>query len=75
MQDCANITLAIGASPVMANAPEEAAEITVHAKALVLNLGTLQASALLACANRLPPDCLTNVLLILFAAIWRKSPL
>ena len=42
MQDCANITLAIGASPVMANAPEEAAEITVHAKALVLNLGTLQ---------------------------------
>nr|WP_320146211.1 hydroxyethylthiazole kinase [uncultured Anaeromusa sp.] len=42
MQDCANITLAIGASPVMANAPEEAAEITAHAKALVLNLGTLQ---------------------------------
>jgi len=39
--DCANILLAAGASPVMADAPEEAAEITAGAQALVLNLGTL----------------------------------
>ncbi|MBR5371711.1 MAG: hydroxyethylthiazole kinase [Oscillospiraceae bacterium] len=38
--DCANILLACGASPVMADAPEEAAEITAGAQALVLNLGT-----------------------------------
>ncbi|MFZ3578379.1 hydroxyethylthiazole kinase [Virgibacillus sp. DJP39] len=36
----ANGLLALGASPVMANAPEEAAEIAAHANALVLNIGT-----------------------------------
>ncbi|HWQ29705.1 MAG TPA: hydroxyethylthiazole kinase [Negativicutes bacterium] len=40
MNDCANAVLAIGGSPVMANAPEEAAEIAAMSKALVLNLGT-----------------------------------
>ncbi len=39
--DCANITLAIGASPVMADAPEEVEEIVARAQALVLNLGVL----------------------------------
>ena len=39
--DCANITLAAGASPVMADAPEEAEEMTAISQALVLNLGTL----------------------------------
>jgi hydroxyethylthiazole kinase len=40
--DCANIVKAFGASPVMAHAPEEAAEMTrEHARALVLNIGTL----------------------------------
>lgn len=40
INDCANAVLAIGGSPVMANAPEEAAEIAAMSKALVLNLGT-----------------------------------
>ncbi len=38
---CADLLLACGALPVMADAPEEAAEITAHAAALTLNLGTL----------------------------------
>ena len=41
VNDCANITLAIGASPIMADAPEEAADITAISSALVLNMGTL----------------------------------
>lgn len=41
--DCANMTLAIGASPIMANAPEEVFEITSLSNALVLNMGTLSA--------------------------------
>jgi hydroxyethylthiazole kinase len=43
VNDCANITLAIGASPVMADAIEEAADISAIAQALVLNMGTLNA--------------------------------
>lgn len=39
--DCANIVKALGASPVMAHAPEEAAEMAGIASALVLNIGTL----------------------------------
>lgn len=39
--DCANITLAIGASPIMADALEEAADIARIASAVVLNMGTL----------------------------------
>lgn len=39
--DVANITLAFGALPVMADAAEEVAEITAAAQALVLNLGIL----------------------------------
>ena len=38
--DCANLALAVGASPVMAHAPQEAAYITTQAQATVLNLGT-----------------------------------
>ena len=38
--DCANITLAIGGLPVMANSIHEVEEITASASALVLNLGT-----------------------------------
>lgn len=41
MNDTANITLAIGASPVMAHALEEVEEMVGLAKALVLNIGTL----------------------------------
>ena len=39
--DCAQIVKTLGASPVMAQAPEEAAEMTRLASALVLNIGTL----------------------------------
>jgi hydroxyethylthiazole kinase len=41
MNDTANITLAIGASPVMAHAIEEVEEMVNLASALVLNIGTL----------------------------------
>lgn len=44
--DCANLLLACGASPIMADDPEEAAEVTAHADALVLNLGTLHSQTL-----------------------------
>jgi hydroxyethylthiazole kinase len=39
--DCANITLAIGASPVMADDISETEEITGLSSALVINIGTL----------------------------------
>ena len=39
--DCANITRAFGALPVMAHAKEEAADMASIASALVLNIGTL----------------------------------
>jgi hydroxyethylthiazole kinase len=39
--DCAQIVKTIGASPVMAHAPEEVADMTGIASALVLNIGTL----------------------------------
>jgi len=41
--DCAQVVKTLGASPVMAHAPEEAAEMTGIASALVLNIGTLTA--------------------------------
>jgi hydroxyethylthiazole kinase len=41
MNCTANITLCAGALPVMAHAPEEAAEMAACAGALVLNIGTL----------------------------------
>lgn len=41
VNDCANITLAVGGSPIMADAWEEAADITRISSALVLNMGTL----------------------------------
>jgi len=39
--DCANIVKALGASPVMAHAKEEVAEMASIASSLVLNIGTL----------------------------------
>ncbi len=41
MNDCANVLLAIGASPIMAHHPEEVAEITERANALVCNFGAM----------------------------------
>ena len=42
--DCANITRAFGALPVMAHAKEESSDMTKIASALVLNIGTLTSS-------------------------------
>jgi hydroxyethylthiazole kinase len=39
--DCAQVLKTLGASPVMAHAPEEAAEMAKIASAVVLNIGTL----------------------------------
>ena len=39
--DCANILLACGASPIMADDPGESAEITAMCDGLVINIGTL----------------------------------
>lgn len=41
VNDCANIVLALGGSPVMADDLKEAAEMVGFASALVLNIGTL----------------------------------
>jgi hydroxyethylthiazole kinase len=55
MNATANITLCIGALPVMAHAPEEVEEMVGAASALVLNLGTLwpeQVEAMLLAGRR-----------------------
>lgn len=44
VNDCANVTLSVGAAPVMADAPEEVAEMAGMADALVLNIGTLSSA-------------------------------
>ncbi len=41
VNDCANVTLAIGASPIMATAIEEAGAIAQISAAVVINIGTL----------------------------------
>ena len=38
--DCANLALAIGASPIMAQEPQEMPQIAALAKAVILNTGT-----------------------------------
>lgn len=55
VNDCANITLAVGASPVMAGDPDEVEDMVRAAAALVLNLGTLDSrrvDAMLAAGKR-----------------------
>lgn len=47
--DCANLALAMGASPMMAEAPEEMAEIERLSDATVLNCGTPSAQKYAAC--------------------------
>lgn len=41
IHDCANIILAAGGRPIMAEHPKEAAQITAEAQALLLNLGNI----------------------------------
>lgn len=47
-ESCADIALAAGASPIMADDPEEVEGITAAAGALVLNLGTLNFNKMIA---------------------------
>lgn len=42
VRDCANVVLAVGASPIMADHPEEVEEMTAISSALVVNIGTIQ---------------------------------
>jgi hydroxyethylthiazole kinase len=46
VNDCANITLAIGASPVMADDIGEVEEMVTFASSLVLNIGTLNSRSI-----------------------------
>jgi hydroxyethylthiazole kinase len=65
VNDCANVTLCIGAAPVMAEALEEVGEMVAMADALVLNIGTLdrqQVDAMLA-AGRGANECGVPVIL------------
>ena len=41
INDCANVTLAVGGSPVMAHSKEEVAQMVAKMDALVINIGTL----------------------------------
>ncbi|MBM7645959.1 hydroxyethylthiazole kinase [Scopulibacillus daqui] len=41
MNDCANAVLALGGRPVMADSPNEAAEMAAQSSSLVINIGTL----------------------------------
>ena len=41
INDCANVVLALGAKPIMAEHPKEVHEITALAKALAVNLGNI----------------------------------
>lgn len=41
INDCANIILCLGARPLMIEHPQEVAEVTANAKALLLNIGNL----------------------------------
>ncbi|WP_424359903.1 hydroxyethylthiazole kinase [Methanocella sp. MCL-LM] len=55
VNDCANVTLCIGAAPVMAHAHDEVAEMVAMAGALVLNIGTLdhkQVDSMMAAGHR-----------------------
>ena len=45
VNDCANVTLALGASPVMTSDTSEVEEMVSHASALVINIGTLNAQS------------------------------
>jgi hydroxyethylthiazole kinase len=47
--DCANLALAIGASPIMAQAPQEMADVTAASRATVLNTGTPDGEKFTAC--------------------------
>jgi hydroxyethylthiazole kinase len=65
VNDCANITICAGGAPVMADAPEEVAEMVALAGALVLNIGTLNKAQLesMIAAGSVANDCRIPVIL------------
>lgn len=48
VNDCANVVLGVGASPIMSDEVDEVAEITTICNALVLNIGTLHKGSIAA---------------------------
>ena len=46
INDCANVTLAIGASPLMSYSYEEVEEVVSIASSVVINIGTMNSSKL-----------------------------
>ena len=46
INDCANVTLALGASPLMSYSDEEVQEIVSVANSIVINIGTMNSSRL-----------------------------
>lgn len=48
VNDCANVVLGVGASPIMSDEVDEVAEITSLCNALVLNIGTLHKASIAA---------------------------
>ncbi|MFR0873813.1 MAG: hydroxyethylthiazole kinase [Bilophila wadsworthia] len=49
VNDCANMTLALGGSPIMADDLREVEQIVGHCSALVLNIGTLSERTVQSC--------------------------
>lgn len=63
--DCANLLLAVGASPIMAQAPEEMEEISSAADAVVLNTGTPSGEKFAACLRAGRTACRAGIPVVL----------
>ena len=65
VNDCANILLAAGASPIMSDEEEEVAEITAICSALNVNIGTLNKNTIRAmfAAAKKQANCSTRLCL------------
>ncbi len=76
--DCANLLLAVGASPIMAQAPEEMEEISSAADAVVLNTGTPSGEKFAACLRAGRAACRAGIPVVLDpvgvgASRWRLT--
>ncbi|MCD8085654.1 MAG: hydroxyethylthiazole kinase [Clostridiales bacterium] len=76
--DCANLLLAVGASPIMAQAPEEMEEISSAADAVVLNTGTPSGEKFAACLRAGRTACRAGIPVVLDpvgvgASRWRLA--
>ena len=72
--DCANLALAIGASPIMAQAPQEMADIATLASAVVLNTGTPDEAKFTAPAPPVPRQTAAASLLCWTRWVWAQAP-